>query len=198
MSAAVAAAPVNDPREVRGWMMYDWANSAFVTTVGTVLLGPYLTALAQAAVGENGRIFSFGPIDVTAKSLYADTVSLAVLLQVLLLPVLGAVADYTDLKKRLMAAFCYAGAGATCLLFFVTTGGHLAGAVLYAIANLCFGAAVVLYNAFLNEICTPERRDRVSSRGWALGYLGGGILLALNLALVQLGPRFGVSTGLAV
>ncbi|HEU5316280.1 MAG TPA: MFS transporter, partial [Chloroflexota bacterium] len=85
-----------------------------------------------------------------------------------------------------------------CLLFFVTTGGHLAGAVLYAIANLCFGAAVVLYNAFLNEISTPDRRDKVSSRGWALGYLGGGLLLALNLALVQLGPRYGIPTGPAV
>jgi UMF1 family MFS transporter len=198
VSAAVAADHVSDPREVRGWMLYDWANSAFVTTVGTVLLGPYLTFLAQGAVGENGTIVALGPIQVTAKSLYADTVSLAVILQVLLLPALGAVADYTNLKKRLMAAFCYAGAGATCLLFFVTAGGHLVGAALYAFANLCFGAAVVLYNAFLNEICPPEQRDRVSSRGWALGYLGGGILLALNLALVQLGPGFGISTGLAV
>jgi UMF1 family MFS transporter len=87
---------------------------------------------------------------------------------------------------------------ATCLLFFVTAGGHVLGALLYVIASVGFGAAVVLYNAYLNEICTPDQRDKVSSRGWALGYLGGGILLALNLALVQLGPRFGLSTGLAV
>ena len=185
-------------------MMYDWANSAFVTTVGTALLGPYLTSLAQGAAGENGVIFAAGPVEVTAKSLYADTVSLSVFLQVLLLPLLGAVADYTNLKKRLMAAFCYAGAFATCLLFFVTAGGHLLGALLYVIANLSFGAAVVLYNAYLNEICPPEQRDAVSSRGWALGYLGGGILLAINLVLVTLagenGPlrEYGVTTGLAV
>ena len=179
-------------------MLYDWANSAFATTVGTVLLGPYLTSLAQGAVGENGLIFAAGPIEVTAKSLYADTVSLSVLLQVLLLPLLGAVADYTNLKKRLMAAFCYAGATATGLLFFVTAGGHLVGALLYMVANISFGASIVLYNAYLNEICPPEQRDAVSSRGWALGYLGGGILLALNLVLVTAGPGFGVPTGLAV
>ena len=185
-------------REIRGWMMYDWANSAFVTTVGTVLLGPYLTSIAQAAVGENGMIFAAGPLHVTAKSLYADTVSLSVLLQVVLLPLLGAVADYTNLKKRLMAAFCYAGALATGLLFFITAGGHLWGALLYMVANLSFGGSIVLYNAYLNEICPPDQRDKVSSQGWALGYLGGGILLALNLALVTVGPSMGIPTGLAV
>ena len=194
-----AAAAQGDSREIRGWMLYDWANSAFVTTVGTALLGPYLTRLAQVAVGsDNGLLFAVGPLQVTAKSLYAHTVSLSVFLQVLLLPLLGAVADYTNLKKRLMATFCYAGAFATCLLFFVTAGGHLLGALLYVVANLSFGAAVVLYNAYLNEICPPEQRDAVSSRGWALGYLGGGVLLALNLALVLSADRLGISGGLAV
>ena len=197
-TAAAPTAPVNDPREVRGWMMYDWANSAFVTTVGTVLLGPYLTSLAQAAVGENGLIFAAGPLEVTAKSLYAHTVSLSVMLQVLLLPMLGAMADYSNLKKRLMAAFCYTGALATGLLFFVSAGGHLWGALLYLIANLSFGASIVLYNAYLNEICTPDERDKVSSQGWALGYLGGGILLALNLVLVLVGPSVGIPRGMAV
>ena len=195
MSVAAAA---GDPREIRGWMMYDWANSAFVTTVGTALLGPYLTSLAQSAVGENGVLFAIGPIEVTAKSLFPHTVSLSVFLQVLVLPLLGAVADYTNLKKRLLATFCYLGAFATCLLFFVTGGGHLLGALLYVVANLSFGAAVVLYNAYLNDICPPERRDAVSSRGWALGYLGGGILLALNLAMVTFAERLGITTGMAV
>jgi MFS transporter, UMF1 family len=191
--------PVNDPREIFGWTMYDWANSAFVTTVATVLLGPYLTRLAQAAVGENGVIMSLGPFgNVTAKSLYPDAVSLSVILQVFFLPLLGALADYTNLKKRLMASFAYLGVVATCLLFFVTPGLYLLGAGLYIVANLGFGAAVVLYNAYLNDITTPEMRDRVSSRGYALGYLGGGLLLALNLGLVTAGPSFGIDRGLAV
>ena len=197
-AAALPNAPANDRREIFGWWMYDWASSAFVTTVGTVLMGPYLTSIAQAAVGENGTIAALGPFHVTAKSLYADTVSLSVFFQIFVLPLLGAIADYTNLKKRLLGLLCLLGAAATCLLFFVTPGLHLLGALLYLVANLSFGAAAVLYNAFLNEVCMADQRDKVSSRGYALGYLGGGLLLAFNLGLVQLGPGLGVPTGLAV
>src|SRR5580765_2655952 len=143
--------------------MYDWANSAFQTTVVTVLCGPYLTALAQAAVGDNGAVLRIGGFTaVTAKSLFPYSVSLSVLLQVILLPVLGAVADFTNTKKRLMAIFCYTGVAATCLLFFVTGPLYLAGAVLFVTANLSFGASNVLYNAFLNDVTTADRRDAVS------------------------------------
>jgi UMF1 family MFS transporter len=189
---------INDRREIFAWSMYDWANSGFQTTVVTVLAGPYLTALAQGDVGENGIVFDFGPLDVTAKSLFPFCIGLSVLLQVFLLPVLGAIADYTSLKKRLMALCCYTGSVATCLLFFVTEGRYRAGGLLLVVANLCFGAALVLYNAFLNDITTEDRRDSVSSRGYALGYLGGGILLLLNLALLQNTSAFGIDTSLAV
>src|SRR5439155_17708939 len=97
----------NDPREIFGWAMYDWANSAFQTTVVTVLAGPYLTALAQSAAGENGAVLRLGALVVTAKSLFPYCISLSVFLQIFLLPILGAVADYTNLKKRLMEVFCY-------------------------------------------------------------------------------------------
>ena len=189
----------NDRREIFGWMMYDWANSAFQTTVVTVLAGPYLTALAQNVVGDNGVVLRIGPIvTVTAKSLFPYCIALSVFLQVFLLPVLGAVADYTHFKKGLMATFCYIGAGATSLLFFVSGERYLLGALLLVAANLSFGASVVLYNAYLNDITTEDRRDEVSSRGYALGYLGGGLLLAANLALVAFAGSLGVSTGLAV
>lgn len=190
---------INDRREIFGWTIYDWANSAFQTTVVTVLLGPYLTALAQRAVGENGVVLRLGSLGVvTAKSLFPYCVSLSVFLQVFLLPVLGAIADYTSVKKRLMAIFCYIGAAATCLLFFVTGRSYLFGGALFVMANLCFGASLVLYNAFLNDITTPDRRDEVSSRGYALGYLGGGVLLALNLALTLNAAAVGLSRELAV
>src|SRR5262249_28929236 len=157
----------NNPREIFGWTMYDWANSAFQTTVVTVLAGPYLTALAQSAVGENGVVLRLGPLGaVTAKSLFPYCIALSVFLQVFLLPVLGPLADYTHLKKRLMAVFCFAGAAATALMFFVSDGGHLAGGVLFIVANLCFGGSIVLYNAYLNDITTEDRRDSVSSRGF--------------------------------
>ena len=194
-----APLPVNDRREIFGWTMYDWANSAFSTTVGTALLAPYLTALAQSAVGENGTVLSLGPFgSVTAKSFFPYCIALSVFLQVFFLPILGAIADYTNLKKRLMAVFCYAGALATCLLFFIQGNLYLLGGLLFIMANLSFGAAIVFYNAFLNDITTEDQRDKISSRGFAMGYLGGGLLLLANLALVLTAEQIGISQGLAV
>ena len=176
----------NDRREIFGWAMYDWANSAFSTTVATTLLGVYLTGLAQGILrNENGTVMSFGPFgSVTAKSFFPFCVAVSVFLQTFFLTVLGAIADYSHLKKRLMALFCYVGVTATCLLFFITGRLYFVGGMLFIVANLCFGASVVFYNAFLPEITTEDQRDKVSSRGFALGYLGGGLLLALNLGLV--------------
>lgn len=191
--------PPNDRREIFGWMVYDWANSAFYTTVVTALFGPYLTALAQAGVGENGTVLGFGPLgSVTAKSFFPFCVFASVFLQVFLLPFLGGVADYSPFKKRLMFGFCYLGVAATCLLFFVTENLYLLGGLLYMIANLAYGASIVIYNSFLPEIATPDQRDRVSSRGFALGYLGGGLLLAANLGFLYFAADVGVSRGFAV
>jgi UMF1 family MFS transporter len=194
--------PVNDRREIFGWMLYDWANSAFYTTVVGALLGPYLIALAQADVGKTGVVLNLGLLGaVTAQSFYQLFVAVAVGSQVLLLPIVGAIADYSNLKKRLMAAFCYTGVVATCLLFFITGKLYLLGALLFVVANLCFGGAIVLYNSFLPEIASEDRRDAVSSRGFALGYLGGGLLLALNFLMVGVAPAllkpYGYTAGAA-
>jgi UMF1 family MFS transporter len=195
---AAAARALDDRREIFGWTMYDWANSVFSTTVAGVLLGPYVTSLAQGAVGENGAVWQVGGTTlITAKSLWPYTVSASVFFQVFFLPFLGAVADYTALKKRLMAVFTYIAVAAVCLLFFVVPATYLLGPLLFIIANVSFGAAIVMYNAFLPEIASEERRDAVSSRGFALGYLGGGLLLAANLALVLIKP-FGLATDMAV
>jgi UMF1 family MFS transporter len=189
----------NDPREIFGWKMYDWANSAFYTTVVGTLFSPYLTRLAQAAVGENGVVLSLGFLgSVTAKSLATLCVSISVGFQVFLLPVLGALGDYSDLKKRLMALFCYAAVLANCLLFFIQGNLYLWGGVLFIIANVCFGAANVFYNSYLPEITTEDQADKVSSRGFAYGYLGGALLLALNFLLVFSAPKLGLSTSLAI
>jgi len=190
---------VNDKREIFGWIIYDWANSVFSTTVAGALFGPYLTSLAQAAVGDNGVVIGLGPLGaITAKSLFPICISISVFLQVFLLPILGAIADYSHLKKFLMAVFCYAGAVATCLMFFVAGRLYVTGGLLFIIANLSFGASVVLYNAFLPEICTDDQSDKVSSRGFALGYLGGGLLLAINFLLLLNASRIGIGAGMAV
>jgi MFS transporter, UMF1 family len=189
----------NNPREIFGWQIYDWANSAFYTTVVGALYGPYLTELAQHAVGENGSVISFGPLgSITAKSFFPTCISTAVFLQVFLLPILGAIGDYSNLKKRLMALFCYIAVLANCLMFFVTGRLYLLGGLLFIIANLGFGASIVFYNGFLGEITTEDQRDKVSSRGFAYGYLGGGLLLALNFLLVQNAGGLGLDVALAV
>ncbi|MBX7235743.1 MAG: MFS transporter [Caldilineales bacterium] len=187
--AIVAHREQEDRGEIRGWMMYDWANSAFSTTVVTTLLGPYLASIAKTVGGVQVFGFSFEP-----DAFFPTCVSISVILQVLFLPLLGTIADYSSLKKRLLLTFAFIGAIATTLLFFIQADMPLLGAngavllagLLFIIANLAFGAAIVFYNAFLPDITAPEDRDRVSSQGWALGYLGGGILLALNLVLIQL------------
>jgi UMF1 family MFS transporter len=189
----------NNPRELFGWKMYDWANSAFYTTVVGALFSPYLTRLAQTAVGENGVVLNLGPLGaVTAKSLPTLCVSISVGAQVFLLPLLGALGDYSDLKKRLMAVFCYIAVTANCLMFFVKDDLYLLGGILFIVANVCFGAALVFYNAFLPEIATEDQTDKVSSRGFAYGYLGGALLLVVNLLLVLRAEELGISTGLAV
>ncbi|MBD0370976.1 MAG: MFS transporter [Pyrinomonadaceae bacterium] len=190
---------INNRREIFGWIMYDWANSAFYTTVVGALFGDYLTYLAQRAVGENGTVLSFGPLGaVTAKSLSTFAVSASVFLQIFILPILGALGDYSDLKKRLMQVFCYMGVAATCSLFFLQEGWHLFGAAMFIFANVSYGASIVFYNAYLPEITTEDQRDKVSSRGFAFGYLGGGLLLALNLIMVQGAGLFGMSKLMAV
>jgi UMF1 family MFS transporter len=189
----------NNPRELFGWKMYDWANSAFYTTVVGALFSPYITRLAQSAVGENGVVLDLGPLgNVTAKSLPTLLVSISVGLQVFLLPILGALGDYSDLKKRLMALFCYIAVVANCLMFFIQGNLYLWGGLLFIIANVCFGAALVFYNAFLPEIATDDQTDKVSSRGFAYGYLGGALLLVFNFLLVQRAESLGITTGMAV
>jgi len=189
----------NNPRELFGWKMYDWANSAFYTTVVGALFSPYLTRLAQTAVGENGVVLNLGPLGaVTAKSLPTLCVSISVGAQVFLLPILGALGDYSDLKKRLMAVFCYIAVVANCLMFFIKDDLYLFGGILFIIANVCFGASIVFYNAFLPEIATEDQTDKVSSRGFAYGYLGGAILLVLNLLVVLKAEELGMSTSMAV
>jgi len=179
--------------------MYDWANSAFSTTIVGALFGPYLTEITQRAVGENGTVFSLGPMGaITAKSYFPTCVSVAVFLQIFLLPILGSIADYSNLKKKMMGLFCYIAVTATCLMYFVDGQLYWLGGLLFIVANLGFGAAVVFYNGFLNDITTEDQRDKVSSRGFAYGYLGGGLLLALNFLLVKSAPRLGMDPFLAV
>jgi UMF1 family MFS transporter len=199
MSAAngATAPAIDDRREQIGWYFYDWANSAFSTTVVTVFLGPYLTSVAGNAADARGMVYPLG-IPVAAGAYFPYLVSLSVLLQVFFLPIMGAIADYSQAKKTLLAIFAYIGAFATVGFYFLEGDRYLLGGGLFLIANLALGASVVFYHAFLPEIASPDRRDAVSSQGWAAGYLGGGLLLLANLILYNSREALGIPTDVAV
>jgi UMF1 family MFS transporter len=194
-------------REQRGWMFYDWANSAYATTVAAVFLGPTLDAMAkQAACTQRGLDdaacdaaenvpLEFLGVTLSYASWFPYVLGLSILVQVFVLPITGAVADRSRRKTQILALFAYIGAGATMLMYFIADGRFVLGWVLYLIANMAFGASIVVYNAFLPEISTPDERDKTSAQGWALGYLGGGLLLLANLALFTAPESLGLSAG---
>src|SRR5687767_5659927 len=137
---------VNDRKEIFGWAMYDWANSAFSTTIGTVFLGRYVASLARAAAEAAGTsTASFFGIPIAPDSFLPYCISFSVGLQVLFLPILGAIADYSHLRKRMMQIFATTGAILTIAMFLVTGELWWLGGVLFILANLAFGAAVVFY-----------------------------------------------------
>lgn len=191
--SAVSAPLPESRREQIGWYFYDWANSAFSTTVVTVFLGPYLTSVTQKAADATKMVYPLG-IPVAADAYFPYLVSISVFLQIFFLPILGAIADFTHLKRQLMGVFAYIGAFATMGLYFVQGDNYQLGGLLFVLANLSFGASVIFYNAILPDIAPPDRRDAVSSQGWALGYLGGGLLLLVNLLLYNSAAQFGISS----
>ncbi|HYJ76587.1 MAG TPA: MFS transporter [Kineosporiaceae bacterium] len=192
-------------REQRSWYFYDWANSAYVTTTLTVLLGPYLTSIAEQAAcpgiasdavcRTNLSVLGI-PVSPGSLALYAVTVT--TLISALLLPVVGALVDRTGRKRTFLGGFAWVGAAAASAMWFVSGDGWVLGVVLQMVASLALGCSLVVYDAILIDIATPDERDGVSSRGWAVGYLGGGLLLALDLVVVQAHASFGLSEGAAV
>jgi UMF1 family MFS transporter len=197
---AIAPGQVVDPalrRERRGWYAYDFAATVFYTIVVTVFLGPYLTAVAKSGADAAGRIHPLG-ISMPPGSLFGYLVSASVVLQVIVMPLTGAVADRTGRKRELLAGFAVLGALSTMALFFVADGRYLLGAGLFVLANLAFGGATVVYHSWLPDLAAPDDRDTVSSRGWAAGYVGGALLLALCLVLFTLHDDLGLTESQAV
>ncbi|MFF5568938.1 MFS transporter [Streptomyces sp. NPDC012623] len=184
-------------REQRGWYFYDFACSVYSTSVLTVFLGPYLTSVAKAAADAEGYVHPLG-VPVRAGSVFAYTVSLSLVVAILAMPLAGAAADRTGRKKPLLAGAAYLGASATAGMFFLDGDRYLLGALLLVVANASLAVSMVLYNAYLPQIATPDERDAVSSRGWAFGYTSGALVLLLDLALYTGHESFGVSESTAV
>lgn len=182
----------------RAWYFYDWANSAYVTTVTTVLFGPYLTHIALSSVNCDDADscttnLSLLGLQVAPGSLFLYTITFTTLLSALLLPLLGAYADIRHDKHRLMSKLAWIGSIAAASMYFVQGSNWQLGILLLTIANLSLGGSLVVYDAILNEISSPDERDAVSSKGWALGYVGGGLLLIANLAYVTISEQSEVS-----
>ncbi|MFG2523212.1 MFS transporter [Streptomyces sp. NPDC048527] len=184
-------------REQRGWYFYDWACSVYSTSVLTVFLGPYLTAVAKSAADADGFVHPLG-IPVRAGAFFAYTVSASVIISILVMPLAGAAADRTGRKKPLLAISAYLGAAATAGMFFLDGDRYLLGGFLLVVANASLAVSMVLYNSYLPQIAPPEERDAVSSRGWAFGYASGALVLVANLVLYSGHDSFGVSESTAV
>lgn len=192
--------------EQKSWYFYDWANSAYVTTTTAVLFSPYLTSVAEkAACGfasddditckTDLQVLGIG---ISPGSLVFYLVPLITVLSAIILPIVGAIADRSSNKPLFMARFAWTGSIAAAAMVFVGGSNWQLGAFLLMIANLCLGASLVVYDAILVDIAGPDDRDRVSSRGWALGYLGGGLLLTTNFLLLTFNDSLGLSTETAV
>ncbi|MFE2827487.1 MFS transporter [Streptomyces sp. NPDC059271] len=195
--AGAAGEAVERRREQHGWYFYDWACSVYSTSVLTVFLGPYLTAVAKHAADADGFVHPLG-IPVRAGSFFAYAVSASVIVSIFVMPLAGAAADRSGRKKPLLAAAAYLGAAATTGMFFLDGDRYLLGGLLLIVANASLAVSMVLYNSYLPQIAPPEERDAVSSRGWAFGYAAGSLVLIANLVLFTAHDSFGVSESTAV
>lgn len=198
LPAAAATPRVRDARRraVSGFALYDVANSAFVTTVITAVGGPFITSVAEAAQDGRGRVALLG-LAPRADAVYAYALSFSVVLQVLTLPVLGALADRARAKRQVLVISTVVGAVASGLLALVPDGRVLAAVTALVVANVAYGAAICVYNAHLADVAEPKDRDRVSAMGFAYGYAGGAFVLAVALALVSAAGPLGMSKGTA-
>lgn len=205
-------------REQRGWVWYDWANSVFPTSVVTVFGSNYLVAVAadaaKADVARNGANACLGAdgedsnlvncqIDVLgwgiqAGSLWGYLLSLAAILHVLIVPLMGAITDRTQNKKLMLAIFAFGGAGFTASMSLVSGDNWGLGVVLFVLGNIGYGTSVVIYYAFIPEIAAADERDGLSTRGWAFGYLGGGVALFVQLVIYMFHEEIGIAESTAV
>lgn len=164
-------------RAIFAWTLYDWANSAFATTIMAAVLPVYYASVATS--GLPGYL---------ATSYWGYTTSIALLLSALISPILGTLADFQGAKKRYLTIFVLIGVTGTALLYLVRSGDWLMASLFFIIGNVGFAGSLVFYDSLLPHVARPEEMDQVSARGYATGYLGGGLLLAINLAMIMLAP----------
>lgn len=187
---------LNDKKVIFGWTMYDWANSVFSLTIATAIFPPYYEALSKSIAIANGApetgpyYVDFFGIHTTSSALYSFTLSFGFLLVTFISPLLSGIADVKGNKKTYLRFFCYLGSLSCMLMYFFTKSTLPLGIILFLISLVGFGGSIVFYNAFLPEIVSEDKFDRISARGFSMGYIGSVILLILNLAVIINTPWF--------
>ena len=204
-SGVADLAPPDRLSQQKAWNWYDWANSAYFTTVLSVMFAPYMITVAgkSAGCGDDAeetckKTVELLGLHLAAGSLPSYLTSFATIASAFMLPIVGAFVDRSSRKKLHMATYAWIGAAFGALLFFLKDDDWQLGAFAVVMGSILAGCSLVCYYAILVDISTEEERDRASSRGWAWGYLGGGILLALNLVLFLAHDTFGLSKSMAV
>jgi UMF1 family MFS transporter len=169
-------------RRIRAWTMYDWANSAFATTILAAVLPIYYSQVAGDSL----------PSAAVATAYWTAGLSIALFIVAVISPILGTISDIRRGKKRFLSISVGVGVVATGLLVLVGSGDWMLASILFIVGRVGFGAANVFYDALLPHVAREEDQDRVSTRGYAMGYLGGGLLLAINAAMIFIiGPEGG-------
>jgi MFS transporter, UMF1 family len=176
--------------ELRAWAMYDWANSAMVTIIITAVYPLFFRAMVAAGLDGAGD-----QAKAVATSRHGIATFIAIIVAAGIAPVLGAVADYTAAKKRLLGLFMGVGVAAVGCMFFIRHGEWLFAATLFVIANIAATGSFVFYDSLLPHVAREEEMDRVSTAGFALGYVGGGVLLAVLLVVISFPAMFGLPAG---
>ena len=184
----------NNPRVLNAWCSYDWANSVYNLTVTSTLFPVYYSGVTKAAFGETADkevLVDFLGFRFDSQVLYSYAIAASFLVIAVLSPVLSGIADYSGNKKRFMQFFTYLGATA-CLGLWFFTGRNIEYGILCAfLASIGYAGSLVFYNGFLPQIATPDRMDRISARGFSMGYTGSVLLLVINLVLIFYHGTFG-------
>jgi UMF1 family MFS transporter len=183
--------PLNDKKIIFGWTMYDWANSVFSLTIATAIFPIYFNQMCKAAAEAQGGLVNgvhhlhiFG-MNVVSTELYSYVVSTGFLIVAFLSPLLSGIADYKGNKKFFLKLFCYLGSASCIGLYFFNQNNIEIGILLFVLSLVGFAGSLVFYNAFLPEIASEDQYDKISARGFSMGYIGSVILLLINLCLIM-------------
>lgn len=181
-----------DKKVIRGWVMYDWSNSVYQLTITSAIFPIYYGAMTSKGGDFTVSFFGFEIINTV---LYSLAIAVSYILVAGLSPLLSSMADYTGRRKGFMRAFTWIGATGCALLFFFDEHNIEFGIITFIIATIGYCGSIVFYNSFLPVIAAPADQDRISARGYAMGYLGGVILLLFNLTMILKPVWFGIEPG---